>query len=235
MMTMITAMTYGSLRRSALKGLIRPQGILQHFRCYVWCLWSVSSWRRSLGLPSNALKGTIRRRHPRHRLLLSMKIFVGDVRLNIVAFAKILRAECVTFVWKATSSERSPGSVFSASLKERLALLVKTIGSALNVLQILLWENIQERMANHRLSASPAQPMTDATLVETTSAWAVFQVTSWQMMELVTSAKLHKMDASSATTCILAKNAHLWAFFLTQSQINADATRPRATHGTSTN
>ena len=71
-------------------------------------------------------------------LLLLMRIFVEDARLNIAVSVKIRKVKYVTFVWKAISRGKSQDNVFSATLREEIVLLVKIIGFAQNVLPILL-------------------------------------------------------------------------------------------------
>jgi len=71
-------------------------------------------------------------------LLLSMRIFVEDVRLNIAVSVKIRKVKCVTFVWKAILRGKSQDNVLSANSREEIVLLVKTIGFAQNVQPILL-------------------------------------------------------------------------------------------------
>ena len=71
-------------------------------------------------------------------LLLSMRIFVEDVRLNIAVSVKIRKVKCVTFVWQAILRDKSQVNVLSANSREEIVLLVKTIGFAQNVQPILL-------------------------------------------------------------------------------------------------
>ena len=71
-------------------------------------------------------------------LLLLMRIFVEDARLNIAVSVKIRKVKCVTFVWQAILRDKSQVSVLNAISKEEIVLLVKTIGFAQNVQLILL-------------------------------------------------------------------------------------------------
>ena len=232
---MISATTFGSLLRSAPRGPFRPLGISRPFPWFASYLLSVVPWSLSSNFKSNAPRATTKRRPQMLLLLLSMRIFVEDVRLNIAVSVKIRKAKCVTFVWKAILRGRSQSlkeiDVLNANLREEIVLLVKTIGFAQNVQTILLWESILERMVSHRLSVSPAPPQMDAIPVAITGAWPVSQDIFWLMMAPATNAKQLKMAARNAITCTHAKNALPWASYSTQPPTNASVTRPRASLG----
>jgi len=205
--TMTSATTFGSLLRSAPRGPSRPRGISQPFPWFALYLSLVAPWSPSSNFKSNAPRATTKRRPRLRQLLLSMRIFVEDVRLNIAVSVKTRKVKCATFVWQAILRDKSQVNVLSANLKEETVLLVKTIGFAQNVQPILLWESTPERMVSHRLSVSPAPLQMDALPAATTSAWRVSQDIFWLMMAPATSAKQPKMAVRNVITCTHANNA----------------------------